>query len=90
MSSDESDLLKDESDVDGYDYESSGTYSFCGFSLCFDNSVGHVSVLGYGIFVPLGVESKCDIFVFVLFELKGVDSNGGRLIKCFWRSKSLF
>ena len=62
LSSEKSDLLNDESDDDGYDSGSSGTYSFCAFSLCFDNSVGSVSGLGYGVFVPTGVEYKCDIF----------------------------
>ena len=60
-------MLDDESDNDMYDFGYAGTYSFTDFSLCFDNSVGHVSGLGCGFFVPTGVESKCDIFAFVLF-----------------------
>ena len=34
------------------------------FSLCFDDSVGSVSCLGSGVFVPTGVGSKGDIFAF--------------------------
>ena len=37
------------------------------FLLCFDDSVIHVSGLGSGVFVPTGVESKCDTFAFVVF-----------------------
>ena len=55
LSSDESDLLDDESDNDGSDSGSSGAFSF---PLRFDNSVGRVISLGYGIFVTIGVESK--------------------------------
>ena len=57
----------DKSDDDGYDSGFSGTYSFTTFSLRFENSVGRVSGLGSGVFVPTGVESKCDIFAFVVF-----------------------
>ena len=42
-------------------------YSFPAFSLCFDDFVGSVSVSGSGIFVPTGVDSKCDIFAFFVF-----------------------
>ena len=62
LSSDEPDSLDDESDDDGSDSRSSGTYYFTAFSLNFDHSVGSVRGLGSGIFVPTGVESKCDIF----------------------------
>ena len=62
-----SDSLKDEPDYDGYDSGSSGTCSFPAFPLRFDDSVCCVIVLGSRIFVPTGVESKCDIFVFVVF-----------------------
>ena len=50
LSSEESDLLDDESGDDGYVSWSSGT---CAFSLRFDEFVGRVSGLGSGIFVPI-------------------------------------
>ena len=78
-------MLGDESDDDGSNLGSSGTYYFQYFSLRFDNYVGSVSVLGSGIFAPTGVESKCNIFVFVVFVPIGVKYKGGQLIKLFWR-----
>ena len=60
------------------------------FSLRFDNSIGRVSGLGSGVFIPTGVESKCDIFVFVMFVPIRVESKGGRLVETFWRSNCLF
>ena len=60
LSSNESDLLDNEYDNDGYGSGSSGT---CFFKLNFDNNVGPVSGLGSDIFVPTGVDSKCDVFV---------------------------
>ena len=90
LSLDQSDLLDDESDNDGYDSGSSGTYSFCAFSLRFDDSVGSVSCLGYGVFVPTGVKSKSDILAFCVFVPIGVDYKGGRLIEMFWRPNYLF
>ena len=77
LSSDESDSLDDESDDDGSDFRYSGTNYFCAFYLHFDNSVGSVCGLGSSIFVPTGVESRCDIFVFVVFVLIVVKSKGG-------------
>ena len=35
------------------------------FPLRFDDSVGRVSGLGSGVFSPTGVDSKCDVFLFV-------------------------
>ena len=67
LSSDESDFLNDESDSDGYNSKSSGTYYFCAFSLRFEYSAGSVGGLGYGVSVPIGVDSKCDIFAFDVF-----------------------
>ena len=60
-------LIDDESDDDRYDSRSFGTYYFTYFPLRFDDSVGCVSGLGSDMLVPTGVESKCDIFAFVLF-----------------------
>ena len=73
MSSDESGLIDDEYDDDGSDSGSSGTYYFWDLYLRFDYSVGSVSGLAYGIFVPTGVYPKCDIFAFVMFVSTGVD-----------------
>ena len=76
LSSEKSDLLNDESDDDGYDSGSSGTYSFCAFSLCFDNSVGSVSPLGYVFFAPTVVGFKGDIFAYDVFVPTGFESKG--------------
>ena len=60
MSSDESGLLNDESNDDGSDSGSSGTYYFCAFLCVLMNSVARVSGFGSGVFSPTGVNSKCD------------------------------
>ena len=62
LSSYESYLLDYKSGGDGFDSGFSGTYYLCTFSLRFEDYVGSVSGLGFGVFVPTGVESKCDIF----------------------------
>ena len=77
MSSDESDLIDDDSDYDGSDSGSSGTYYFCTFSFCFEDSVGSVSSLGSGVFAPIGVEPEGDIFVFDVFVPIGVEYTVG-------------
>ena len=74
LSSDESYLLNDESDDDGSGSVSSGKYSF---PFCFDGSVGRVRGLGYGVFLPTGVGSKCDVFVFVVLITIVVKYKGG-------------
>ena len=51
------------------------------FHCIFGGSVGRVSGLGFGIFVPTGVESKSDFFSFVVVVPIGAESKGGRLIK---------
>ena len=56
MSSHKLDSLDDESEKLGSDSGSSSKYSFCAFSLSFDDSV--VIVLGSGVFAPIGVEYK--------------------------------
>ena len=64
-------LLSEElySIVDEYDYDGSdsGSSGMCSFLLYFDYFVVHVNALGSVIFVPIGVESKCVSFVFVVF-----------------------
>ena len=74
MSLEESDFLYDKSDDDGSDSGSSGT---CTFPLRFEKSVVRVSALGSGVFVPIGVKSKCEVVTFVVFVPIGVDSKGG-------------
>ena len=56
---------------------------FYAFSLHLGYSIGGVSSLGSGVFVPTGVESKCDIFAFVMFTPIEVDSKGDGLIETF-------
>ena len=80
MSLEESDSLNDESYDDGSDSGFSSTYSFPAFSLCFDDSVVHVRGLGSGVFLPTGVDLKCDTFrLLYLYQLelnpKVVDSS---------------
>ena len=57
MSSDESDLIDDDSDFDGSDSGSSGRYYFCTFSFCFEDSVGSVGSLGSGVFCTNRIQS---------------------------------
>ena len=58
-------MPNDESNNIGYDSGSAGT---CALSFCFeysvvcvDSSVGHVSDMGSGVLVPIGIESIGDI-----------------------------
>ena len=90
MSSDQSDSLYYESDIDRYNFGSSGAYYFCAFCFCFEDSVGSVSIFWYSVFVPIGDKSYGDIFVFDVFVPIGVESKGGQLIKTIWLSNSLF
>ena len=53
----------------------------------FSKSVGRVCGVGSGVFVPTGIESIGDVFQLVVFVPKLFESNGGRLIKIFCRSK---
>ena len=76
-------MLDDESDNDRSDYES---YDMCYFSLHFDDSIGRVSALGFGVFVPTGVESNCDVLVFFVSMSIIVELKVGRLIKNSWCS----
>ena len=83
LSSDESELLNNESDKLGSDSVSFGMYSFCAFSLCFDNYVGSVGVLGSDVFIPTGFEYKGDIFVSKVSVRTGVKSKVGQLFEMF-------
>ena len=79
LSSDKSYSINDYSYDDGSEFRSSRKYFFCAFSLRFGDSVGVVSGLGSGFFVPTGVNYKCD-FSFVVFIAVVVESKGGQLI----------
>ena len=92
LSLDESDSLNDESDYDGSDSGSAGT---CAFPVCFedsvgcvDDSVGHVYGVYSSIFVPILIESNCDVIPLVVFAPIRVESKGGLLIEIFWCPKS--
>ena len=80
-------MLDDESEDYGSD---SGYSSTCAFPFRFYNSVGCVSGMGSGFFVPKGVESNCDFVTFFVFVPIVVDPKGGQIIKIFWCPKSLF
>ena len=56
--------------------------------MSFYNSACRVGGLGDVVFLPTGVEYKCDVFEFVMFVSIGVEFKGGRLIEMFWRSNS--
>ena len=92
ISSDESDLLNDESDDDGSDSGSAGTYNFL---FLFDEyvcpvgeSVGHISGVECGVFVLIGTDSIIDVVMLVVVVTKGVESKCGELIEIFWRPES--
>ena len=65
LSSVKSDLLDDESKDGESDSGYTGTYAYHAFYLCFDHSVGSVSGLGSGVFVPIGIDSN---FLFLRLE----------------------
>ena len=84
--------MDDDSDDDGSNSGSSVTYSFCAFYLRLTDSIESVSGMGSGVFVPTGVDSKCDIFYLsFLYQLessrKVVDSmkNFGAQIPYFFQ-----
>ena len=101
LSSDELDSIDDESDNYGSDSGSSGT---CAFPFHFEyyvgrvdnsvgcvyESVGRVCGVGFGVFVPIGIDSIGDVVMLVGFVPIGVYSKGGLIIEIFWRPKSLF
>ena len=71
LSSDKLESLDDESDNDG---SYSGSSRTCAFPLRFGDSVGRFSGVGYGVFIPIGVDSNCEMFTFFVFITIGVDS----------------
>ena len=92
LSFDESDLLDDESDDDGY---GSGSPGICAFPFCsgktigsVGKSVGCVHGVGSGVFVPTRINLIGDVVLLVVFVPKVFKSKGGRLIEVFWLSKT--
>ena len=79
------DLFDDESENDGSGSGSPGTYAF---PFCSGESVGGVTGVGSGVFVPTGIKLIADVVPLVVFVLRGVESKVGRLIELFWRPKS--
>ena len=78
----ELDLFDDKSDNDGSGSGSPGT---CTFQFCSGKSVssggksvGGVSGVGSGVFIPTGIESIGDVFPLFVFLPRGVESKGGR------------
>ena len=78
LSLEKSDFLDDESDDDGSD---SGSFSKCSFRMPYDDSVGCVCGFCSEVFLPTGIESKCDVLGFLVFVPIGVESKGGQLIE---------
>ena len=76
----ELDLFDDESDNDGY---GSGSAVTCAFPFFSDEFVGRGSGVGYGVFVPTGIDSIGEVVPLVVFVPNGVESKGGRLIEMF-------
>ena len=68
------DSLDDESENNRSDSRSYGTRSF---PFCSEDSVGRVSGLGSRVFVPTGVDSKCDVFAFFVFVTIRDNYKGG-------------
>ena len=85
LSSDELGFLDDESDKLGSDSGSYGTYYFCAFYLCAEDSVA--GVLGYGVFVQVGYDYFAGAFASEVFAPTGVKPKGGRLLVIFWALK---
>ena len=50
-----------------YDGSGSGSPSTCDFPFCYGNSVGCVSGVGSGVFVPTGIDSIGDVVPLVVF-----------------------
>ena len=63
LSSDESDSLDDESDDDGSE---SGSASMCTFHFFYEDSVGRVRGVGFGVFFNR-YKSNCDVIPLVVF-----------------------
>ena len=92
LSLEKQDSLDDEYKDDGSDSRYTGlrhfTFHFPDSVGCVDDSVDRVRGVDYGVFVPIEIESNCDVFLLVVFISIGVESKGGRLIELFWRPKS--
>ena len=51
-------------------------------------SVGNAGDVGFGNFVPTGIESLGNVVPLVVFVPRGIDSKVGQLIGLFWSPKS--
>ena len=71
---DELDFFDDGCDNDGSGSGSPGMFAFPFYS---GNSVGRVSFIGSGVFVPSGIESIGDVVPLVVFVPRGVESRVG-------------
>ena len=75
--------------LDSFDDESenygsgSGSAVTCAFPFFSDEFVGRGSGVGYGVFVPTGIDSIGEVVPLVVFVPNGVESKGGRLIEMF-------
>ena len=80
-------MFDDKSDNVGSGSGSPGT---CTFQFCSGKSVssggksvGGVSGVGSGVFIPTGIESIGDVFPLFVFLPRGVESKGGRFTEFF-------
>ena len=87
-------MFGDEYDNDG---SVSGSLGTCNFPFCSDKPVGiveksvcGVSGVGFGVFVPTGIESIDDVVLLSVFVPRVVESKSSRLIELFLRPKSCF
>ena len=85
LSSDKSHSLDDESDDAGSD---SGSTGKCAFPFRFDDPVGHVYGVGFGVFFPIAIKSNCEVVLLIVFTPIGVNTKDGRPIEIFWCPKS--
>ena len=85
VSANQSYFLNDESDDDGSNSGSDGTYTFY---FLFGESIGRVCGVGYGVFVSTGIDSIGDIFPLVVPIPIGFNSIVDQLIESLWRPKS--
>ena len=54
---------------------------------CFDDFISCVCGVGSGMFVPIVIDSNCDVVLLVVFVPIGFESKGGHLIELFWHPK---
>ena len=74
LSFNELNLFDDQSDDDDSGSGSPGT---CAFPFCSGKSVGSVSGVSSGVFVPTGIYSIGDVVLLFVFVPRGVEYKGG-------------